>query len=79
MFENIGGSELLVILLVVLIFFGPKKMPEMGKNIGKGIREFKKAMRDIQDDVEKSMKEPATPLPPPTAPPPPPPPQIGEH
>jgi sec-independent protein translocase protein TatA len=78
MFENIGGSELLVVLLVVLIFFGPKKMPEMGKNIGKGIREFKKAMRDIQDDVEKSMKEPAAPPPPPPVTPPPPP-QIGEH
>ena len=78
MFENIGGSELLVILLVVLIFFGPKKMPEMGKNIGKGIREFKKAMRDIQDDVENSLKEPAAP-PPPPPPAPPSPPQIGEH
>jgi sec-independent protein translocase protein TatA len=78
MFENIGGSEILVILLVVLIFFGPKKMPEMGKNIGKGIREFKKAMRDIQDDVENSLKEPAAP-PPPPPPAPPSPPQIGEH
>lgn len=75
MFENIGGSELLMILLVVLIFFGPKKMPEMGKNIGKGIREFKKAMRDMQDGVEKSLNE--APPPPPPSPPPPPPP--GEH
>jgi sec-independent protein translocase protein TatA len=56
MFENIGGTELLVILFVVFIFFGPKKLPEIGKNLGKGIREFKNAMRDIQNDIEKSTK-----------------------
>jgi sec-independent protein translocase protein TatA len=56
MFENIGGTELLVILFVVFIFFGPKKLPEIGKNLGKGIREFKNAMRDIQHDIEKSTK-----------------------
>ncbi len=64
MFENVGGGELLVILFVILIFFGPKKMPELGKNLGKGIREFKNAMRDIQDGVEKSMKDPPPPPPP---------------
>lgn len=57
MFENIGGTELLVILFVVFIFFGPKKLPEIGENLGKGIRGFRKAMRDIQDDIEKSTKE----------------------
>jgi len=65
MFENVGGGELIVILLVILIFFGPKKMPELGKNLGKGIREFKNAMRDIQEGVEKSIKEPPPPPPPP--------------
>jgi sec-independent protein translocase protein TatA len=68
MFENVGGGELLVILFVILIFFGPKKMPELGKNLGKGIREFKNAMRDIQDGVEKSMKDPPPPPPPPAPP-----------
>ena len=56
MFENIGGGELLVILFVVFIFFGPKKLPELGKNLGRGIREFKNAMRGIQDDIEKATK-----------------------
>ena len=56
MFENIGGSELLVVLIVVFIFFGPKKMPELGKNLGKGIREFKKAMRGVQQDIENVTK-----------------------
>jgi sec-independent protein translocase protein TatA len=65
MFENVGGGELLVVLFVILIFFGPKKMPELGKNLGKGIREFKNAMRDIQEGVEKSMKDGTPPPPPP--------------
>lgn len=58
MFENIGGAELLVVLFVVLIFFGPKKMPEIGRSVGKGLRELKKAMRDVQDGIEKSIKDP---------------------
>jgi len=56
MFENIGGTELLLIMFVVFILFGPKKLPEMGKNIGKGIREFKNTMRGMQQDLEKSTK-----------------------
>lgn len=56
MFENIGGTELLVILFVVFIFFGPKKLPELGKNLGKGITEFRRAMRGIQSDIENATK-----------------------
>jgi sec-independent protein translocase protein TatA len=56
-FENIGGTEILVILFVVFIFFGPKKLPELGKNLGRGLREMRKAMRGIQDDVEKAVKD----------------------
>jgi len=56
MFENIGGTDLLVILLVVFIFFGPKKLPEIGKGLGKGIAEFRKAMRGIQSDIENATK-----------------------
>jgi sec-independent protein translocase protein TatA len=56
MFENVGGTELLVILFVVFIFFGPKKLPEIGKNLGKAMKEFKSAMRGIQEDIEKSTK-----------------------
>lgn len=57
MFENIGGSEILVILFIVFIFFGPKKLPELGKNIGKGIREFRNAMSSVQKDIENSTKD----------------------
>ena len=48
---NIGTPEILLIILVVLIFFGAKKIPELAQGLGKGIREFRKAMRDVQDEV----------------------------
>ncbi len=57
MFENIGGGELLVILIFIFIFFGAKKIPEIAQGLGKGIREFRKAARDIQDEVEKETKQ----------------------
>ncbi len=56
MFENIGGGELLVIMFVVFLFFGPKKMPEIGRNIGKGLREIRKAMNGVQKDIENITK-----------------------
>jgi sec-independent protein translocase protein TatA len=55
-FENIGSSEILVVLLVIFIFFGPKKFPEMGKSVGKAMREFKNAMRGVKEDLEKSTR-----------------------
>ncbi|MCC6396269.1 MAG: twin-arginine translocase TatA/TatE family subunit [Bacteroidetes bacterium] len=56
MFDNIGGSELLVVLLVMFLFFGPKKLPEVGKNLGKAVREFKNAMRGVKEDLERSTR-----------------------
>ena len=57
MFGNLGGPEILLILLFILIFFGAKKIPELAQGLGKGIREFRKAARDIQEDVEKEVKK----------------------
>jgi sec-independent protein translocase protein TatA len=57
MFENIGGGELLLILFVVFIFFGPKQLPTLGKNLGKAVKEFKSAMRGLQDDIEQTTKQ----------------------
>lgn len=54
---NLGVPELLIILLVVLVFFGSKKIPELAQGLGKGIREFRKATRDIEDVVEKDLKK----------------------
>lgn len=54
---NLGTTELLLIVLVVLIFFGSKKIPELAQGLGKGIREFKKATREIEDDVTDEVKK----------------------
>ena len=56
MLENVGGTELFLILLVLFIFFGPKKLPSLGKRLGQGVREFKNAMRSVKQDVEKASK-----------------------
>lgn len=47
---RIGAGELILILVLALIIFGPSKLPEMGKAIGKGLREFKKATKGLTDD-----------------------------
>lgn len=54
---GIGGPELFLILLVILIFFGAKKLPDLAKGIGQGIREFRKAAKDVQEEVEKEAKK----------------------
>jgi sec-independent protein translocase protein TatA len=53
MFENVGSGELLVIILVILILFGGKKIPEIAQGIGKGIREFKKAVNNVEDEFKE--------------------------
>ena len=52
-----GGSEWLLIFLAILLLFGGKKIPELMKGIGKGIREFNNARANIQSDIEEGMKE----------------------
>lgn len=51
MFENLGMGELLIILVVVLILFGGKKIPEIARNLGKGISEFKKGVNDLKNEI----------------------------
>jgi sec-independent protein translocase protein TatA len=48
----IGGWEVIVILAVVLILFGSKKLPELARGLGQGIREFKKATREVTDEIQ---------------------------
>ncbi len=57
MLEDLSIGKILLIFLLILIFFGPKKIPDMAQSLGKGIREFKKAMRDITDEVQKPAAE----------------------
>ncbi len=64
---NLGMPELLLILVLALLLFGPKKLPEIGKQLGKGLGEFKRASNDlkrsIEEEIEKvSKEEPASPL-----------------
>ncbi len=49
---GIGFTELIVILVIILILFGPGKLPEIGKALGRGIREFKRAQKDLTDEEE---------------------------
>ncbi|MEP7143671.1 MAG: twin-arginine translocase TatA/TatE family subunit [Ferruginibacter sp.] len=57
LFSMPGGSEWIFIVLVVLIFFGGKKIPELMKGIGKGMREFKDAKENVKSEIEEGMKE----------------------
>ena len=61
---NLGGGEIILILALVLILFGAKKLPELAKGLGQGIKEFKKATREVTDEVTASMNEPPSPPPP---------------
>jgi sec-independent protein translocase protein TatA len=54
---NLGFTEMLLIGVALLIFFGPSKLPELGKALGKGIQEFKKASREITDSVKEDAKD----------------------
>ena len=54
---NLGFTEIMVILLVVLLLFGAKRLPEVGSSIGKGIREFKRSISDTQDAIMGSEEQ----------------------
>lgn len=61
---DIGGSELILIMVVILIFFGANKIPELARGLGKGIREFKDASSEIRNEFERAGQN----TPPPTNP-----------
>jgi sec-independent protein translocase protein TatA len=53
---NIGMPEMLVILVIALIFFGPRKLPELGRSLGKSLNEFKKASNDLRSTLEDEIR-----------------------
>lgn len=57
LFFNFGGGEIFVILMFVLLFFGSKRIPEVARNLGRGIRQFKNAADDIQRDITDSVTD----------------------
>ena len=62
----LGGWEIVLILAVVLILFGAKKLPELAKGLGSGIKEFKKATREVSDEIHSAMDETSPPPPAPS-------------
>ena len=55
---GLGGPEIIIVLALGLVLFGAKKLPELGKGLGQGIREFKKGTSDLRNDLESSLNEP---------------------
>ena len=63
LFAFLGTGEMILIAVVVLVLFGAKKVPELMKGVGTGIKEFKKASRDVQEEFTRAAEEPPTPTP----------------
>lgn len=55
MFGSIGGTELLIIMVIALVVFGPKRLPELGRTIGKGLTEFRRASNDLKRSLEDEI------------------------
>jgi sec-independent protein translocase protein TatA len=65
----LGGWEWVIVIMAVLLLFGAKKIPELAKGLGTGIKEFKKATREVTDEIQNAPSEaPAKPAPAPPAP-----------
>ncbi|HEX8549215.1 MAG TPA: twin-arginine translocase TatA/TatE family subunit [Cytophagaceae bacterium] len=54
---GLGGGEIVLIVAVILIFFGAKKIPELAKGLGKGIREFKDASKEVTQNFQENLEE----------------------
>lgn len=54
---SLGPWEIIIIFVVILLVFGGKKLPELARGLGEGIKEFKKASKDIKEEVDKSISE----------------------
>jgi sec-independent protein translocase protein TatA len=54
----IGIQELVLILVIALVIFGPKKLPELGRSIGKTLAEFRRASNELKRNIEKEIEEP---------------------
>ena len=79
MFGSIGMPELIIILVIALIIFGPRKLPELGRSLGRSINEFKKASNELRSTLEEEIRieeqrdrttAAASPTPPAATPPP---------
>ena len=55
---SLGGPEIALILIVFVLLFGARKIPELARGVGRGIREFKDASRDVRNEIERAGDEP---------------------
>lgn len=60
-FMNFGTGEIIIIVFVILLLFGGRKIPELMKGLGKGVRSFKQGMNDITDEINRPVDENETP------------------
>ncbi|HWC07357.1 MAG TPA: twin-arginine translocase TatA/TatE family subunit [Gemmatimonadota bacterium] len=58
MFGSIGMQEIVLVLFILLLLFGAKRLPELGESLGKGIREFKRGVSEIKEDIDKEEHKP---------------------
>lgn len=65
---GIGGQELILILVVALLVFGPKRLPELARSLGKGLGEFRRASNDLRQSLNMDPPPPSQTIRPPTAP-----------
>ena len=66
MFGSIGMPELIIIFVIALIIFGPRKLPELGRSVGKSLSEFKRASNDLRNTLDEEIKVEEKPPAPPT-------------
>jgi len=57
LFFNLGGPEIMFIMFAILLLFGAKKIPELARGLGKGIREFKDATKEVKDQIQEGIKD----------------------
>ncbi len=53
---GMGGTEIIIVFVAVLLLFGPKKLPELARGLGKGIREFKKASNEVTEELQRAVE-----------------------
>jgi sec-independent protein translocase protein TatA len=61
--QSLGPLEIFVVVFVILLLFGAKKLPELARGMGKAMKEFKKATKDVEDDIRTAMEEEPEPAP----------------
>jgi sec-independent protein translocase protein TatA len=57
--SNFGGWEMILVVFLILVLFGAKKIPELAQGLGKGMKEFKKALKDVEEDINVNDKNSA--------------------